>query len=113
VPWSPDAADRVRRLLAGRDDVVEKRMVGGGLSFQVAGQMCCGVAGDALMVRVGAAAAPAALAEPHVTQMTLGGKPLDAFVLVAPEGYADDDALAGWVSRGLAFVSGGDPSSDR
>jgi TfoX/Sxy family transcriptional regulator of competence genes len=107
VPWSPETADRVRRVLAGRDDVVEKRMVGGGLSFLVAGQMCCGVTGDALMVRVGAAGAPAALAEPYVTPMTLGGKPLDAFVLVAPEGHADDAALAAWVSRGLAFVSGG------
>ncbi len=107
MPWSPETAERVRRLLADRDDVVEKRMVGGGLSFMVASRMCCGVAGDALMVRVGADAAPAALAEPHVTPMVLGGQPLDAFVLVAPEGHADDAALIAWVARGLAFVSGG------
>ena len=106
MPYSQETAERIRRLLAGRDDVVEKRMVGGGLSFQVAGRMCCGVTGDAVMVRVGAAGAPAALAEPHVTPMTLGGKPLDAFVLVAPEGTADDAALAAWVSRGLTFVAG-------
>jgi hypothetical protein len=105
VPYSAETADRVRRLLAGRHDVVEKRMVGGGLSFMVAGRMCCGVTGDAVMVRVGADGAPAALDEPHVTQMTLGGKPLDAYVLVAPEGHADDDALAAWISRGLAFVT--------
>ncbi len=107
MPWSPETAERVRRLLAVRDDVVEKRMVGGGLSFLVAGRMCCGVSGDALMVRVGADAAPAALAEPHVTTMTLGGKPLDGYLLVAPEGHADDAALAAWVSRGLAFVTDG------
>ena len=107
MPYSPEVADRVRRLLAGRDDVEEKRMVGGGLSFLVAGRMCCGVTRDALMVRVGADAGPAALAEPHVTTMTLGGRQLDGYVLVAPEGHADDAALAAWVSRGLAFVSGG------
>jgi hypothetical protein len=113
VPWSPETADRVRRVLAGRDDVVEKRMVGGGLSFMVAGRMCCGVTRDALMVRVGADAGPAALAEPHVTPMTLGGQELDGYVLVAPEGFAEDAALAAWVSRGLAFVTGGGSSSDR
>ena len=107
MPYSTGTAQRVRRLLSRRDDAVEKRMVGGGLTFMVGGRMCCGVTGDALMVRVGAAGAPAALAEPHVTPMTLGGEPLDAFVLVAPEGHADDAALAAWVSRGLTFVTGG------
>ena len=107
MPYSPETAERVRRFLSARDDVEEKRMVGGGLSFMVAGRMCCGVTGDALMVRVGADDAAAALAEPHVTPMTLGGRSLDGYVLVAPEGHADDAALAAWVSRGLVFVTDG------
>lgn len=106
MPYSPELAERVRRVVAGRDDVEEKRMVGGGLSFMVAGRMCCGVTREALMVRVGADAGPAALAEPHVTPMTLGGKELDGYVLVGPEGTADDAALRAWVSRGLAFLAG-------
>jgi hypothetical protein len=28
------------------------------------------------------------------------------FGFIEPEGYATDDALAGWVQRGLDFVSG-------
>ena len=40
-------------MLSARDDVVEKRMVGG-LSFLVNGNMCCGITGTALIVRVGA-----------------------------------------------------------
>jgi hypothetical protein len=48
-----ELAERVRRQLAGRDDVVEKRMVGG-LSWSAGGRMFCGVTGAALMVRVGA-----------------------------------------------------------
>lgn len=107
MPYSPELVERVRHALAGRDDVEEKRMVGGGLSFLVAGRMCCGVTRDALMVRVGADAAAAALAEPHVTTMTLGGRELDGYLLVAPEGHADDAVLAAWVARGLAFVTGG------
>ena len=35
LSYNTEAADRVRQLLAGRDDVVEKRMVGG-LSWSTA-----------------------------------------------------------------------------
>jgi TfoX/Sxy family transcriptional regulator of competence genes len=51
VSFDPEAAARVRRFLSGRGDVVERKMVGG-LSFLVNGNMCCGITGAALMVRV-------------------------------------------------------------
>ena len=50
--YDPEAAERVRRFLSGRDDVAEKKMVGG-LSFLISGNMCCGVTGAALKVRAG------------------------------------------------------------
>jgi hypothetical protein len=53
LSYDPAAAERVRQLLSGRSDVVEKKMVGG-LSFLVNGNMCGGITGMALMVRVGA-----------------------------------------------------------
>ena len=53
MSFDAEAAERVRQLLSARDDVVEKRMVGG-LSFLVNGNMCCGITGTALIVRVGA-----------------------------------------------------------
>ena len=95
----------MRILLSSRTDVVEKKMVGG-LSFLVNGTMCCGVTGDALMIRVGREARDQALREPHVRPMVLGGRSLSAFVCVDPPGYAADDALARWVQRGLDFVAG-------
>ena len=99
------AAERVRQLLADRDDVVEKRMVGG-LSFLVNGNMCCGVTGTALMVRVGADGREQALQEPHTRPMQLAGRALSGFICVEPAGFVTDDALARWVQRGLAFVAG-------
>ena len=39
MSYDPEAAERVRRLLSDRDDVVEKKMVGG-LSFLLNGNMC-------------------------------------------------------------------------
>ena len=79
----------------------------GGLSWSLGGRMCCGVAGAALMVRVGADGVGPALAEPHVRPMELGGRPLKAYVLVDPEGCADDAALGAWLERAVAAVARG------
>lgn len=98
------AAERVRRILSGRRDVVEKRMVGG-LSFAVNGSMCCGVAGTALMVRVGPEAREQALQEPYVRPMEFAGRSLAGFVLVEAGGYRTDTELEAWIQRGLDFVS--------
>ena len=105
MSYDPASAERVRQSLSGRSDVVEKKMVGG-LSFLVNGNMCCGITGMALMVRVGADSREQALREPCVRPMLFAGRTLSGFICVEPEGYAADDALAGWVQRGLDFVSG-------
>jgi TfoX/Sxy family transcriptional regulator of competence genes len=115
VSFDADAAERVRRVLSGRGEVVESRMVGG-LSFLVNGNMCCGITGTELMIRVGADSREKALREPHVRPMAFGGRILSGFICIEPAGYAADDALASWVQRGLDFVSGlpaksGDPGS--
>jgi len=105
LSYDAEAAERVRRLLSGRHDVVEKPMVGG-LSFLVNGNMCCGITGTKLMVRVGSEGREQALSEPHVRPMQLAGRALSGFICVEPAGFASDDALARWVQRGLGFVSG-------
>lgn len=97
------ALRRVRQSLAGRLDVVEKRMVGG-RSFMVSGHLCCGVTGSALMVRVGPERYAQALEEPHVRPMAFGGRQLVGYVCVDPPGYATDEALASWIRRGIDFV---------
>ena len=103
--YDPAAAERVRQLLSGRRDVVEKKMAGG-LSFLVNGNMCGGITGMALMVRVGSESREQALREPHVRPVLFAGRALPGFIYIEPEGYAADDALASWVQRGLDFVSG-------
>lgn len=112
MSYDLEAAERVRQVLDDRDDVVEKRMVGG-LSFLVNGNMCCGVTGTALMVRVGAEGREQALRESHTRPMRLAGRALSGFICVEPAGFATDDALARWVQRGLAFVAGLPAKSSR
>jgi hypothetical protein len=96
--------ERIRHLLAGRADVVEKRMVGG-RSFMVGGHLCCGVTRSDLMVRVGPAAYESSLAQPHTQPMQFAGRPLIGYVLVCPEGHASTTQLRTWVEQGIDFVS--------
>jgi TfoX/Sxy family transcriptional regulator of competence genes len=104
MAYDEQLAARVRRILSRRHGVEEKRMVGG-LSFLVKGSMCCGVTGDALMVRVGPEGRTAALRRPHARPMKMGGKVLAGFVCVEPPGIRTEAALARWVRRGLEFVA--------
>jgi TfoX/Sxy family transcriptional regulator of competence genes len=94
---------RVLRALAGRSDVVEKRMVGG-VSFSYRDRMFCGVTGAGLMVRVGLDGREAALAESHVRPLQLGRRQPLGFVVVEPPGYASEEQLEAWIERGLATV---------
>jgi len=98
-------AGRVRKLLSGRPDVTEKKMMGG-LCFMVKGRMCCSVSGrGGLLIRVGAEAYPSMLSEPHVGPMGVGQRTMRGFVRVAPEGYRTETGLKKWIKRGLDFVA--------
>src|SRR6476659_7686757 len=90
--------ERVRAALAGREGVVEKKMVGG-RSFMVGGRLVLGVVGDDLMVRLTGADYKTALHEPNVSPMTLGGRTLKNYLLVAPTAVADDGDLVAWLER--------------
>jgi TfoX/Sxy family transcriptional regulator of competence genes len=104
LAYDEKAADRVRRALAGRRNLVEKKMMGA-ICFMVSGNMCCGVTGSALLVRVGRDAYARMLARPHVRPMEFAGRRPTGFVLVDPAGYRSDAALATWIKRGLDFVA--------
>jgi hypothetical protein len=99
-----ETVERIRRLLSARSDVVEKRIVGGALGFMVGGHLCCAVSVRGLTVRVGAEGKAEALGEPHVGRHLVGNRETRAFVVVEPDGYRDDAALAVWLERGLRFV---------
>jgi TfoX/Sxy family transcriptional regulator of competence genes len=108
VAYDEGLAQRVREQLEGPDGlasgaVTEKKMFGG-LCFLVRGNMCCGLVGEELMVRVGPAAYEAALALPHAREMDFTGRALNGMVYVSPAGLVDDDELAAWVARGVSFA---------
>ena len=105
MAYDEKTAQRVRAVLSGRRDVVEKKMMGG-LAFKVKGGMCCSVSGrGGLLVRVGAEVYEQLLREPHAAAVDMGGRTMSGFVRIASDGYRTDAALKSWVERGLAGVA--------
>jgi TfoX/Sxy family transcriptional regulator of competence genes len=104
MSYDEKLAQRVRKILAARSDVAEKKMFGG-LAFMLRGRMFCGVIKEDLVVRVGPHQHEVALQQPHARPMDFTGRPLTGYVYVAPAGYQSRSALEKWVQRGVAFVS--------
>jgi len=96
-------AGRVREALAGGPEIVEKRMFGG-IAFMVRGNMCCGVIGDRLMLRVGSDGYEAALSRPHAKPMDFTGRPMKGMVYVEPAGFASAGGLKAWIARAKEFA---------
>jgi TfoX/Sxy family transcriptional regulator of competence genes len=101
--YNEQLASRLRAALAGT--VTSERKMFGGLAFLVNGNLCCGILGDRLMVRVGPDAHAAALALPHSKPMDFTGRPMKGMVYVEPAGIATDAALSDWARRGVAFAA--------
>jgi TfoX/Sxy family transcriptional regulator of competence genes len=105
MAYDPGLAQRIREMLEGRDGIAERQMFGG-IAFMSHGHMFVGVAGHALMARIGSDRYDAALAQPHVRPMDFTGKPMKGYVFVDPPGLAADADLQRWIDACAAFVAG-------
>ena len=103
MAYDEGLAFRIRELLDGRPDLIEKKMFGG-LAFMVQGNLCCGVYKDDLIVRVGPEQDMRAVARPHARPFDITGRPMKGWLLVAPEGVENDADLEQWVEQGVVFA---------
>jgi hypothetical protein len=62
------------------------------------------VIGEELIVRVGPAAAEAALGRPGSRLFDFSGRPMKGWITVDPSALEADDVLAVWVEEALGFV---------
>ncbi|MBW3592517.1 MAG: TfoX/Sxy family protein [Actinobacteria bacterium] len=97
-------AERVRAILAEREDLSERKMFGG-IAFMLAGNMAVGVSGDDLIVRLDPEEYEAALDEPGAREFDMTGRPMTGWLLVGPDATAAEDGLRSWVERAAAFAS--------
>jgi TfoX/Sxy family transcriptional regulator of competence genes len=96
-------AERIRKTLARKKGIAEKKMFGG-VGFLLNGNMLVGVWKDSLIVRLGEEGGEDAMREPHVKLFDITGKPMKGWILVAREGVAGDDRLKDWIERAMKFV---------
>jgi hypothetical protein len=104
VAYDEDLAHRIRELLAAEDGVVEQKMFGG-LAFLIGGHMSVSASGQGgMLLRCDPAETDALLAKPHASPFVMRGRAMDGWLRIDPEGLRTRRALAGWVSRGVAYA---------
>src|SRR5579864_3506240 len=101
MPYDEKTAERVRRVLDGRRDIIEKKMIGG-LAFTIGGGMCCYLSRKGyFLLRVTPEVREQTLAMAHVKPTDFAGRRMSGFVLILPEGMRTEAALAKWIARGI------------
>jgi hypothetical protein len=100
MAYDEQLAARIRTHLADRTDVSERKMFGG-LTFMIAGNMCCGVNRHELIVRLDPDREDEALARPHARPMDLTGRPMRGFITVHPDGLKGS-RLNQWLDEAIA-----------
>ena len=96
-------AGRIRRQLGKRKGLTEKQMFGG-IAFLLNGNMCCGVHGEEMIVRLWPEETDKALSHSHTRLFDLTGRPMRGWILVKPKGLATDAALKKWVGVATDFA---------
>ncbi len=75
MAYDEKLAGRIRGLLAKRKAITEKKMFGG-VAFLLNGNMCVGLHGVELIVRLDPKKTEEALAEPHTRIFDMTGRPM-------------------------------------
>jgi TfoX/Sxy family transcriptional regulator of competence genes len=113
MAYDEELAHRLRELLAEEEGISETKMFGG-LAFLVHGNMAVSASRNGgLLVRIPPGEAEAVLARPHVARMQMGGRTMDGWITVAPEGLRTKRQLAPWVKRALIFAKTFPPKQGR
>ena len=104
MAFNDKLADRIRKQLAGQKGLTEKKMFGG-IGFLLNGNMCCGVIGEDLVLRLDPAQTGEALAHKHTRIFDFSGKPMKGWIYVGPKAVETESDLKGWVEIGLKYAA--------
>ena len=97
-------AERIRALLAGEEDVTEKKMFGG-LAFLIGGNMSVSASGQGgLLLRCEPGQTADLVQEPHASTAVMRGRAMEGWLRVDAGGVQSDEELQRWVSRGVGYA---------
>ena len=103
MAYDEGLAQRIREQLGDRRGLVEKKMFGG-IAFLLRGNMCVGVHGDDLIVRLDPEQHAAALKKRGARVFDLTGRPMTGWLLVDGSAVEDDDDLASWIETAARYA---------
>lgn len=103
MAYDEDLASRVRKKLANRRDIVEKKMFGG-VAFLLKGNMSVGIHGNELIVRIDPDETEAALKQPGVRIFDITGRPMKGWLLVGGSAVLNSATLNKWITRGTGYA---------
>jgi TfoX/Sxy family transcriptional regulator of competence genes len=100
----PELIERFAAVLDRYPDAVRRKMFGYPAAF-VGGNMATGLFADQWVVRLPDDQVEPAKAAGARSFEPMPGKAMKAFVVIPAADVADDEALRGWVERGLAHAA--------
>ena len=103
MAYNEKLADRLRKLIAKRNDFHEQKMFGG-MGYLLRGNMCLGIWKDSLILRLGESQAGKALKKKNVKPFDITGRAMKGWVMVTPSGMKTNADLKRWVTLAIDFV---------
>jgi len=96
-------ADRIRKQLADEKGLTERKMFGG-IGFLLNGNMCCGVIGAEVVIRLDPEQTDRALANKHTRIFDFSGRPMKGWIYVGAKAVETDGDLKHWLQIGLKYA---------
>jgi len=94
---------RIRNTLVAKGTDWEEKRMFGGLCFMVDGKMCFGTYKGGMMARINPEEVDKLIENEAADQMIHGGRPMNGYLFIQPEGYETDEDLEYWIRACLAF----------
>ena len=105
MAYDEQLAERVRTVLASRDDVDERKMFSG-ISFLVSGNIAVAVRDEELLVRIDPDERDDLIeSDPGAGIAKMGKRTMKGWLVVSGDGLAEDADLERWVRRGEEFAA--------
>ncbi len=104
MAYDEELAARIRELVVGETDLIEKKMFGG-LAFLIGGNMAVAASGQGgILVRVDPAESDTLVATTNARLMEMRGRSMQGWLRVDPEDLRTKRQLAKWVELGTAYA---------
>ena len=106
MAYDEELADRIRLLAAADGTAVSEQRLFGGLAFLVGGNMAIAASGQGgVLVRVDPADSDELVRSTSATVAVMRGREMAGWLRVASSDLDEDEQLAPWVRRGVAYAT--------